>query len=140
MPPAAARPRLLGAWGAVYCRAFLKPGGVRDLAMSRYAVIEDSGTQIMVREGDEIRVALRDLPPEAASVTFDRVLLVGDAESAGDLRIGSPLVEGASVTADVLAEDSQKCTIFKFKRRKNYKRKKGHRQHFLRVRVTAIAA
>ncbi len=102
--------------------------------MAAYAIIEDSGTQIKVAEGDQIKVANRDLPPDAATLTFDKVLLVG-GES---VRVGQPYVTGAAVTADILAEDSEKYQIFKFRRRKNYKRKTGHRQHFLRVKITGI--
>ncbi len=101
-----------------------------------YAIIEDSGGQIKVSEGSIIKVATRDLPAEAATLTFDRVLLIGGDEA--EPRIGAPVVEGAKVTADILAEDSEKYTIVKYKRRKNYRRKTGHRQHFLRVKVTSI--
>ena len=101
-----------------------------------YAIIEDSGTQIRVREGDVINVATRELTADAATITFDKVLMISDGANA---KIGTPLVEGAQVTADVLAEDkTRKVTIIKFKRRKDYKRKKGHRQAYLKVRVTSI--
>jgi large subunit ribosomal protein L21 len=104
--------------------------------MAAYAIIEDSGTQIKVAEGDEIKVANRELAADAISLTFDKVLLVG-----GDaVKIGQPYVAGASVAAEILAEDSEKYQIFKYRRRKNYKRKTGHRQHFLRVRITSITA
>lgn len=105
-----------------------------------YAIIEDSGSQIKVQEGDVIRVARRELPDDAATITFDRVLMVGDIEGQPtEPRIGEPLLEGAKVTADVLAEErGEKVTIIKFKRRKNYRRKRGHRQPYLRVKVTGI--
>ena len=103
-----------------------------------YAIIEDSGTQIKVSEGDVIKVATREIPAESLSVTFDRVLMVGG--EGAERKIGQPMVAGAKVTADILAEDSEKYTIMKFKRRKTYRRKKGHRQHFLRVKVTSIEA
>ena len=87
-----------------------------------YAIIEDSGTQIKVSEGDVIRVAIRDLPDDAATLTFDRVLAVGGVEDA-EAAIGLPLVPGASVTADILAQErSKKVMVTKFKRRKNYLR------------------
>ena len=101
-----------------------------------YAIIEDSGTQIKVSEGDVIRVAARELATETATVVFDRVLMVANGEQA---QIGTPMVEGAKVTADVLgAARADKITIIKFKRRKNYRRKKGHRQDYLKVKVTSI--
>ena len=105
-----------------------------------YAIIEDSGTQIKVSEGDVIKVDRRDLPPDAATIQFDRVLLVGLGEAdEGETKIGQPLVDGASVTADVLEEGRDaKVDVVKFKRRKNYHRKKGHRQDYLKVKVTSI--
>lgn len=103
-----------------------------------YAVIEDSGTQIKVAEGDVIKVAKRQLPDDAVSLTFDRVLMVSDGE-AGNVQIGHPLVEKAKVTGDLLAEGkTRRVEVVKFKRRKNYTRRKGHRQDYLQVRITSI--
>ncbi len=104
-----------------------------------YAVIEDSGTQIKVAQGDVIKVDVRELAEDAASVTFNRVMMLGDP--AGTATIGQPLVEGASVTADILEEGrGDKVSVVKFKRRKTYKRMKGHRQNYLKVQITAINA
>lgn len=106
-----------------------------------YAIIEDSGTQIKVSEGDVIRIDTRDLPDggEVPSVTFDRVLLVGGENV--EAKVGQPVLEGATVTADVLNEDvSDKVEVIKFKRRKNYRRRKGHRQHYIQVKITSIDA
>lgn len=106
-----------------------------------YAIIEDSGTQIKVSQGDVIKVAVRDLPTDAATLTFDRVLAVGDLGEGKPARIGAPLLAGATVTADVLGEGkTDKVEIFKFRRRKNYRRHRGHRQDFLQVKITAIQA
>jgi large subunit ribosomal protein L21 len=103
-----------------------------------YAVIEDSGTQFKVSEGDIIRVDLREMPEDSTSIEFDRVLLLGGE---GEPKIGTPRLDGAKVTADVLTEvRGEKITIIKFRRRKGYRRKKGHRQRFLRVRITGINA
>lgn len=103
-----------------------------------YAIIEDSGTQIKVEQGSEIRVALRSLGDEQATVKFDKVLLVKPAD--GPAKIGQPYVDGATVTADILSEEpGDKVRIVKFKRRKTYLRRKGHRQPFLKVKVTDIA-
>ncbi len=102
-----------------------------------YAIIEDSGTQIKVSEGDEIKVAIRDLPEDVATVVFDKVLLVkgDDAEA----NVGAPYVSGAKVTADILEQDrTKKIRVVKFKRRKGYLRRKGHRQDYLKVKVTSI--
>jgi large subunit ribosomal protein L21 len=102
-----------------------------------YAVIEDSGTQIKVAPGDIIKVDPRDLPEEQIELTFDRVMLVGGDDQPA--RIGAPLVAGAKVVGDILEEGrDEKIDIWKFRRRKNYVRHKGHRQPFLRVKITAI--
>lgn len=104
-----------------------------------YAIIEDSGTQIKVSQGDIIRVDLRDLPENAQSLTFDRVLMIG-CEKNGPT-IGAPVVAGASVTADIIdPDDSEKVSVVKFKRRKTYKRNNGHRQHYIKCKVTGIKA
>ena len=102
-----------------------------------YAVIEDSGTQIKVAEGDVIDIDTRDLADDQAEITFDRVLFVGGDKP----QIGAPLVDGAKVTADILEEGrTKKIDIVKFKRRKDYRRRNGHRQDFIRVKVTGIKA
>ncbi|MEM7227658.1 MAG: 50S ribosomal protein L21 [Planctomycetota bacterium] len=104
-----------------------------------YAIIEDSGTQIKVQEGDVIDVDLRPLDDGTSSLSFDRVLVVGDGESAGN--IGTPYVSGAKVAADIVGEiKGDKIDVIKFKRRKGYRRKQGHRQRYLRVKITGISA
>lgn len=101
-----------------------------------YAVIEDSGTQIKVSEGDIIKIDTRELAEDAATVTFDRVMLIGGE---GDAKIGAPYVDGAKVEADILEEGKDtKVEIWKKKRRKGYVRHNGHRQGFVRVKVTGI--
>jgi large subunit ribosomal protein L21 len=102
-----------------------------------YAIIEDSGTQIRVESGDVIQVDLRDLPGDAKSVTFDRVLALGGE---GDLTLGQPYVDGASVTAEIVERDmkAEKIDVIKFKRRKGYRRKTGHRQRYMVVKVGDI--
>ena len=104
-----------------------------------YAIIEDSGTQIRVASGDVIDIDLRDMA-DKKKLTFDRVLMVGDAES-GDATIGAPYVDGASVTAELIDEvKGEKIDVIKYKRRKGYKRKQGHRQRYLRVKIGDIKA
>lgn len=105
-----------------------------------YAIIEDSGTQIRVSEGDVIRVDPRELPEDAVSITFDRVLMVGDeSEAGGEPRIGQPMLEGAKVIADIVNEDvSEKYHIYKYRRRKASDMHRGHRQHYIEVRITGI--
>ncbi len=105
-----------------------------------YAVIEDSGTQIKVAEGDVIKIDPRDLADDAIELTFDRVMMVGNPDGGG-ANIGTPYVQGASVTADILEEGrGEKIYVVKFKRRKTYKRINGHRQDFLKVKITGISA
>ncbi|WP_432797719.1 50S ribosomal protein L21 [Poriferisphaera sp. WC338] len=103
-----------------------------------YAIIEDSGTQIKVSEGDVIKIDKRELAEDTASITFDKVLLVGGE---GEAKIGEPVLAGASVEADVLEEGrDEKINVVKFKRRKGYKRNMGHRQSYIKVKVTKISA
>lgn len=106
-----------------------------------YAVIETGGKQYRVAAGDVIEIERsRDAMPEDGEdrVQFDRVLLVGGGESA---RVGAPLVDGAHVVGTALAETrGPKIRIFKMKRRKGYRRTRGHRQDQLRVRIDEIVA
>lgn len=104
-----------------------------------YAIIEDSGTQIKVVPGEIVDVDIRELPENAASVTFDRVLLIGDESSEGDRKIGVPYLAGASVTAEIVKQfRDRKVRVTKFRRRKGYQRNNGHRQSYLRVKITDI--
>lgn len=101
-----------------------------------YAIIEESGKQFKVTSGDTILID-REVNPQDKTLTFDRVLLVGGGE--GGTKIGAPILAGATVTADVVGpEKGPKIKIYKYKRRKGYRRKMGHRQGFLRVKVTGI--
>ncbi len=100
-----------------------------------YAIIQDSGRQLQVEEGQQLEIDYRDLAV-GSEVKFDRVLAYRD--DAG-LKVGQPLLEGASVSAEVLAvAQGPKLVIQKFRRRKNYRRRTGHRQIYTRVRVTKI--
>ncbi len=104
-----------------------------------YAIIEDSGTQIRVSTGDVIDIDLRDAEA-GSSLTFDRVLLIGDDSSDDAARVGTPYLEGATVTAEVKTEfRDRKINVIKYKRRKGYRRKMGHRQRYLKVTIGAIS-
>lgn len=112
-----------------------------------YAIIENSGAQRKVFEGDEILIDLIDggEAQPGKKVTFDRVLLVGEpggSSADGKTKIGAPYVKGATVTAEVLQPvvAGDKVHIFKFRPKKGYKRKTGHRQRYTSVKVTAIKA
>ena len=100
-----------------------------------YAVVRTGGKQVRVTPGQAVRV--EKLAGEVGdAISFDEVLLVGGE---GETRIGTPLVEGASVQGTITAQDrAAKITIFKMKRRKNYRRKQGHRQSYTEVRVESI--
>lgn len=101
-----------------------------------YAVIETGGKQYRVAVGDVLRV--ETLGADAgASVTLERVLMVADGE---DIRLGGPLLTGASVTATVKAHGrSDKIRIFKMRRRKHYRKHGGHRQDYTEIEITGIA-
>jgi large subunit ribosomal protein L21 len=101
-----------------------------------YAIIATDGRQYKVEEGQEIQVDLREAK-EGDQVVFDRVLLVSGG---GSVTVGQPTVAGASVTAEVLGQEmGDKVYIQKMRRRKNYRRRTGHRQMYTRVRIEAIA-
>jgi len=102
-----------------------------------YAIIEDSGSQIRARVGDVLTVDLRDLPENANAVTFDRVLLLGGE---GAPKVGTPYLSGATVSAEIVEREfkGEKLDIVHFKRRKGFRKKTGHRQRYMKVKVTAI--
>jgi large subunit ribosomal protein L21 len=100
-----------------------------------YAVVETGGKQYRVAVGDVIRVEKLDAAAGSA-VNFDKVLMVADG---GNVRVGAPNVAGAAVTATVKAHGrADKVHIFKFRRRKHYRKSQGHRQHYTEIEITAI--
>jgi large subunit ribosomal protein L21 len=101
-----------------------------------YAIIQTGGKQYRVAPGDVLRVEL--LPGERGDkVQLDQVLLVTD--DGGEVRVGAPLVEGASVKGEILRQGkAKKIIVYKKKRRKNYRRKQGHRQLFTAVQIQEI--
>lgn len=102
-----------------------------------YAVIETGGKQYKVSEGDVIFIEKLEVA-EGESVTFDKVLILADGEN---VNVGTPVVEGATVTAKVEKQGkAKKIYVFKMKRKKNYRRKKGHRQPFTKVTIEKINA
>jgi large subunit ribosomal protein L21 len=103
--------------------------------MIMYAVLSSGGKQYRVEAGTTLMLERLD-GQAGATVTFDRVLLIGDGD---DVTIGTPTVAGASVSATVLGEAlGPKLVIFKFKQKVKYRRRTGHRQHMTRVRIDAI--
>jgi large subunit ribosomal protein L21 len=101
-----------------------------------YAIFEDGGRQYRVQEGDTLRVDLRDLTDGQETIEFDKVLMVGQGKKA---KVGQPFVDGAKVVARVDGEvKGQKVVGTLYRRRKNVRVKKGHRQRHLDVTVEQI--
>ncbi|MCL2161430.1 MAG: 50S ribosomal protein L21 [Betaproteobacteria bacterium] len=102
-----------------------------------YAVIKTGGKQYRVAAGEKIKV--EQIPADVGSqITLDQVLMVGEGES---VKIGTPVVAGATVTASVLSHGRHdKVRIFKMRRRKHYQKHQGHRQNYTEIRIEAISA
>ncbi|HWL27018.1 MAG TPA: 50S ribosomal protein L21 [Ureibacillus sp.] len=101
-----------------------------------YAIIETGGKQIKVEAGQEIYVEKLGVQADEV-VTFDKVLFVGGET----VKVGAPTVAGATVTAKVVKEGrAKKITVFKYKSKKNYRRKQGHRQPYTKLVVESINA
>ena len=108
-------------------------------AQAMYAVIKTGGKQYRVAQGDVIKVE-RLAGEVGQTIAFDHVLMVGRAGEGAELRIGTPLLDGAQVTAEVLEQaKAPKVIVFKKKRRKHYQRKRGHRQLQTVLRIQEIA-
>ena len=102
-----------------------------------FAVFQSGGKQHRVSEGDVVKVELLEGEP-GAEVTFDRVLMVADGDN---INVGTPYVNDGKVTAEVVRVDrGKKVRIIKFKRRKDYLKRQGHRQWFTEVKITGISA
>ena len=102
-----------------------------------YAVFRSGGKQYRASQGDRLRLERLDASV-GDTVSFDEVLLVGEG---ADIKIGSPLVEGGRIEGTVTSQGrGKKIDVIKFKRRKNYKRQRGHRQHFTEVEITSITS
>ncbi len=100
-----------------------------------FAVFQSGGKQHRVTEGDVVKLELIDAEP-GEEVVFDQVLMLANGD---DVNVGAPYVEGRQVKAEVLRnERNKKIRVIKFKRRKDYMRRQGHRQWFTEVKITAI--
>ncbi len=102
-----------------------------------FAVFSSGGKQHRVTEGELVKTELLDAQP-GDEVVFDQVLLVADGD---DVAVGKPYVDGGKVTAEVVRHDrGKKIRVLKFKRRKDYLRRQGHRQYFTELKIKAISA
>ncbi len=102
-----------------------------------FAVFASGGKQHRVTEGEVIRVERLSAEP-GEEVVFDKVLMVADGDQ---VSVGTPFVDGGTVTAEVIANDrGKKIHVIKFKRRKGYMRRQGHRQWFTELKITGINA
>ena len=102
-----------------------------------YAVIKTGGKQYRVQQGDVIFVEKIDAQADE-TVTFDEVLLVNDGDAT---KIGTPVVEGAKVEGKVLSQvKAAKIVVYKYKAKKNERKKQGHRQPYTKIEITAINA
>ena len=101
-----------------------------------FAIVETGGKQFRVEEGRSLKVAKLDVQA-GAEITLDQVLMVGEGDS---VKIGAPLVAGATVKAKVIAQGRHdKVKIFKMRRRKHYQKHQGHRQNYTEIEIGAIA-
>ena len=104
-----------------------------------YAIVEINGQQFKAEEGKKLFVNHIKDAEEGKAVEFDKVLLV---DNNGAVTVGAPTVEGAKVVAEVVASlvKGDKVVVFKMKRRKDYRKKNGHRSHFTQVEIKSINA
>lgn len=103
-----------------------------------YAIIQDRTRQITVREDEVIDLDWNGAWKAGDKISFDQVLVVGKE---GTVKVGRPTVAGAKVSAEVVGETrGEKLVVFRFRRRKNVRRKRGHRQDYTRVKITKISA
>lgn len=103
-----------------------------------YAIVDIGSKQFKVQEGDELFVPYQKQLDSGQEITYTDVLLLADD---GDVQIGQPLIEGASIKATVLDHvKSDKVTVFKMKRRKRYRVKRGHRQPYTQIKVDQLLA
>ncbi|MFO7582633.1 50S ribosomal protein L21 [Guyparkeria sp.] len=102
-----------------------------------YAVVVTGGKQYRVEQGSKVRV--EKLSGETGNtVTLDQVLMVGDGS---DIKVGTPTVDGASVTAEIVGQGrGKKVEIIKFRRRKHHMKRQGHRQAYTELKITGISA
>jgi len=100
------------------------------------AIIKTGGKQYRVKNGETLRVEKLEGEP-GAKIEFDEVLLVGEGDA---VKIGTPNLSGAKVTGEIVRQGKgPKLIVYKYRRRKNYRRKNGHRQPFTEIKITGVA-
>ncbi|RRR77147.1 MAG: 50S ribosomal protein L21 [Candidatus Viridilinea halotolerans] len=103
-----------------------------------YAIIRDRGMQYRVEQGQVLMLDLIERAEAGSEIELGEVLLVGDGES---VKVGAPLVSGAKVLAEVLGEKKgEKIIVFRYRNKKRYRRRTGHRQRYTQVKINEIVA
>ncbi len=100
-----------------------------------YAIFQAGGHQFRAEEGESVRLPYME-GDAGANVSFDEVLLTADGDK---IKTGQPVVKGAKISGEIVCQGrGEKIIVFKFKRRKNYRRKTGHRQQYTEVKITKL--
>ena len=120
-----------------YSKFPAKSAGIFSRTQSMYAVIKTGGKQYRVANGEKLKV--EQIPADIGQeIVLDQVLMVGEGV---DVKVGAPLVVGATVTVKVISHGrADKVKIFKLRRRKHYQKHQGHRQNYTEIEISAIKA
>jgi large subunit ribosomal protein L21 len=103
-----------------------------------YAIIRDRGLQYRVEQGQVLTIDLIEAAAPGSQIEIGEVLLVGDGDS---IRVGSPILDGALVRAEVLGRaKGEKIVVFRYRNKKRYRRRTGHRQHYTQIKISEIVA
>jgi large subunit ribosomal protein L21 len=103
-----------------------------------YAIIRDRGMQYRVEQGQVLTIDLIEAAEAGSQIELGEVLLIGDGET---VKVGAPLVSGATVRAEVLGErKGEKLVIFRYRNKKRYRRRTGHRQRYTQIKISEIIA
>jgi len=103
-----------------------------------YAIIRDRGMQYRVEQGQVLTIDLIEAAEAGSQIELGEVLLIGDGET---VRVGAPLVSGATVRAEVIGErKGEKLVIFRYRNKKRYRRRTGHRQRYTQIKISEIIA
>jgi large subunit ribosomal protein L21 len=103
-----------------------------------YAIIRDRGMQYRVEQGQVLTIDLLDEAEPGSRIELGEVLLIGDGES---VKVGSPLLSGALVRAEVLGpKKGEKIVVFRYRNKKRYRRRTGHRQRYTEIKISEIVA